>query len=282
MVSDEFDQVRAERNPLVRARRATELMAIYQQRGIELARLRRAAIEEAVRDTGINYSAAGQAAGISKARVSQLRKGAPPPERALFGVGPVTVAIPTRAMPDRTLPVISAEDSIAAERMSDLLRSYAFTVGQFRIPTDGQWTPHGDVVAICGPKSSTVTAEALRADPHLDFERGPDGHWVITDRATKTEWASPIDGTPRGSRAKAQGDLGYLGRIHHNGAKVLLIAGIHAIGSLGVIEHLATPGIIPELYATVDDHPFSAVIRSTFDGETITSTEYAVRPRLHK
>jgi hypothetical protein len=61
-------------------------------------------------------------------------------------------------MPGRDLPVISAEDSIAAERMTDLLTGMGFVVHQFRIPVDGAWEPAGDVVAICGPKSSRVTA----------------------------------------------------------------------------------------------------------------------------
>jgi len=276
MAGDEFDQVRLEVDPLIRARRATELVALYQQRSIELARLRRTGIEEAVRERGITYTAAAQAAGISKGRVSQLRRSGPPAERVLFGVGPIVVAVPTRAMPDRNLPVISAEDSIAAEQMSDLLRSYSFTVDQFRIPTDGRWQPIGDVVAICGPKSSSVTAEALTADPLLDFAADGTGRWAITDRETGTVWNSPMDDDPAESA-----DVAYIGRIHTNNANVFLIAGVHAIGSVGAIAHLSTPGVARSLYATVGKAPFSAVVRSTFDGEAITSTDYAASPRLH-
>jgi hypothetical protein len=273
---DEFDQVRGEKDPLVRARRATELMALYQQRGVELARLRKVAIEEAVHTRGITYTAAGEAAGISKGRVSQLRKGAPPVERVLFGVGPVLVAVPTREMPDRSLPVISAEDSIAAERMSDLLRGYGFTVRQYRIPTDGQWTPSGDVIAICGPKSSSVTADALSSDPFLSFEPDETGRWVIQDRSHGTVWTSPMD-----ANAPQDADVAYFGRVRHQSANVLLIAGVHAIGSLGVIQHLSSPGMLRDLYEQVEDRPFSAVVASTFDGERITSTEYASPPRVH-
>jgi hypothetical protein len=276
VVTNEFDLVRREVDPLTRARRATELVALYQQRSIELARLRRTAIEEAVRERGITYTAAAQAAGISKGRVSQLRKSAPPAARILFGVGPVLVAVPTRAMPDRTLPVISAEDSIAAEHMSDLLRAYGFTVNQFRIPTDGQWRPTGDVVAICGPKSSSVTADALTADPSLDFTANGTDRWAITDRITGNVWDSPMDDDPA-----ENADVAYIGRIRSDGANVFLIAGVHAIGSVGAIHHLATPGVAEALYATVGEAPFSAVIRSTFDGESITSTDYAVSPRVH-
>jgi hypothetical protein len=172
-----------------------------------------------VREQGITYTAAGRAAGISKARVSQLRKEAPPARWALFGVGPITIAIPLRATPERSLPVISAEDSLAAERMSDLLRSYGFTVEQFRVPVDGRWTPTGDVA--------------------------------------------------------------YLGRLRHDGANLLIIAGIHAIGSLAAIEHLTTAGVLDDLHTTVAEGSFSCVIRCTLDGEAITSTDYAIPPRPH-
>lgn len=269
--------MRAERDPLVRARRATELIALYQQRSVELARLRRVAIEEAVQTQGLTYTAAGAAAGVSKGRVSQLRKGAPAAERILFGVGPITVAVPTRAMPDRSLPVISAEDSIAAEHMSELLRSYGFTVEQFRIPTDGQWTPRGDVVVICGPKSSSVTANALRADPRLSFTQSDDGRWKITDRTAGTVYASPMD-----DNSPQDSDIAYVGRVHLDGASILLIAGVHAIGSVGAIQHLSAPAVLRNLHADMGERPFSCVIRSTFDGEAITGTEYAVPPRAHE
>lgn len=276
MVIDDFDSVRGETDPLRRARRSTDLLALYQQRSLELARLRRTAIEEAVREQNITYTVAAEAAGISKSRVSQLRKDGPPAPRILFGVGPVTIAVPTRAMPGRLLPVISAEDSLAAEKISSLLRSYNFIVNQFHIPTDGQWQPTGDVVAICGPKSSSVTAEALKADPLLDFTTDETGRWVITDRQTELVWGSPLDDDP-----ETHTDIAYIGRIRTDEANILLIAGVHAIGSVGAVHHLSTPGIAESLYAAVGEAPFSAVIRSTFDGVTVTATDYVVPPRVH-
>jgi hypothetical protein len=55
-------------------------------------------------------------AGLSKGRITQIRQTAPPSERAFFGVGPVTIAVPERTMPGRALPVISAEYTLAADR----------------------------------------------------------------------------------------------------------------------------------------------------------------------
>ena len=118
---DDFDEVRAEPDALQLARRATDLIGLYQQRSIELARLRKQAIERAANERGMTMTAVAAEIGLSKGRITQIRQSAPPLERVLFGVGPITVAVPQRAMPDRSLPVISAEDSLTAERMTELL-----------------------------------------------------------------------------------------------------------------------------------------------------------------
>jgi Sigma-70, region 4 len=54
---------------------------VYQQRAVELARLRRAAIEEAHRDRGLSYTEIAEALGITKGRITQIRDTAPLPER---------------------------------------------------------------------------------------------------------------------------------------------------------------------------------------------------------
>lgn len=132
--TDEFDEIRSEGDPLAQARRATDLMSIYQQRGVELARLRKAAIERAVETQGLTYSEVAQRIGLSKGRITQIRKSAPPAERALFGVGPLTLAYPVRASDDRPSGVVAVEDSAAAEGMTSILTSLGFEVDAFLIP----------------------------------------------------------------------------------------------------------------------------------------------------
>jgi transcriptional regulator with XRE-family HTH domain len=254
---DEFEAVQRETDPLRQARRATELMTLYQQRGTELARLRREAIDKLQAD-GLSYAEIAAKLGLSKGRIGQIRQSAPAPERALFGVGPITVAIPLRAAAGRSLPVISSEDEIAAQRMTELLTGYGFAVEQFRIPVDGKWKPSGDVVAICGPKSSPVTARALADDPALDFHEDDAGHWIIKDRTTDHTYASPID-----VGASTDTDLAYIGRRPVPGATLLIVAGIHALGSIGAVDYLT--GHAPDVYREAGRAPFSFVVRSTVD-----------------
>jgi hypothetical protein len=271
---DEFEEVRAERDPLAQARRATELLSVYQQRSVELARLRRLAIERVADQTGMTMAAVAAEIGLSKGRITQIRQSAPPRERALFGVGPVTVAVPTRKVPGRGLPVISAEDSIAAERMTSFLQTLGFVVEQYRIPVGGVWTPQGDVIAICGPKSSPVTAEALAADPVLEFVADTTSRFLITDRATGDAFTSGMDDEQPSRR-----DVAYVGRLPYRSGSLFVIAGVHAIGSVGAVHYLT--GHAAEVYATVRDGNWSAVIGSSHDDETITSSEALCPPRYH-
>lgn len=273
-VSDEFEDVQSERDPLRQARRATELMAVYQQRGVELARLRREAIERAARDTGMSYSAVAAALGLSKGRVSQIRQSGPPAERAFFGVGPITVAVPLRAMPGRDGGVIAAEDSLSAQRLTDFLEGLQFEVRQAQIPVSGEWNPPDGAIAICGPKSSSVTAEAIDSDPWLAFSPDDQGRWVIRDRETRQPLVSPLD------RDKDNSDIAYVGRLAHQGGTLFVIAGVHALGSLGAIDYIAQN--LSELYERLGTRRFSMVVHSQFQDDKITETDELWSAQVHR
>jgi hypothetical protein len=75
-IEDEFESVRRDPDPIRRGQRASSLLAHYQQRATELARLRKAAIEEAHRDRGMSYTEIAAALGITKGRITQIRNDA--------------------------------------------------------------------------------------------------------------------------------------------------------------------------------------------------------------
>lgn len=269
---DEFESVRREADPRRQGRRATELLAVYQQRMVELARLRREDMRR-LQLEGLSYAAVATEFGLSKGRIGQITQTAPPAERALFGVGPVTVALPLRPGGERSLPVIASEDALAYDRLAQLLRELLLAVEQLRIPVDGTWTPDGDVVAICGPKSSPVSAAALAADPLLDF-REEDRRWLIADRADGTRYRSPLDDGQAGL------DIAYLGRLPvAGGGSMLLIAGVHALGSVGAVDYLV--GHAAELYRQVGEGMFSMVTASRHDGERVLESEALCPARRH-
>jgi len=269
--SDDFDAVRRDPDPLRRGRRATELLALYQQRSTELARLRKAAVEEAHRQRGMSYTEIAEALGITKGRVTQLRGSAPAPERAFFGIGPVTVALPLRTgEAGRERILVAAEDVATADQLDEMLAGLALTVTRMQMPMHTAKPPSGDAVVICGPKSAPVGGYLLGRDPCLGMVQG-EGRWWMTDTIAGERYGSPGD-----EPDPTDGDLAYLARHQLDGRIVVHIAGIHSVGSLGVAHYLSQQ--LPELFAAVGETEFSAAVRCTFDDLEITASEVVAGP----
>ncbi|WP_141786872.1 hypothetical protein [Oryzihumus leptocrescens] len=273
MSDAQFEAIRRESDPAERARMAGRLIGVYQQRSVELARLRREAIDEAVRDGTVSYSTLAEELGLSKGRIAQIRKSAPTAERALFGVGPVEIWIPERKLDGRRLPVVATEDQDAGERVRQLLERLQFTTRLRHIPADDpEWAPQADAVVICGPKTSPTVKQWLDADPIATFvER--DGLWRIKIRPEQRDLASPM--------ANDEGrDLAYFSKVTDDHGHVRIhIAGIHAIGSLAAVDWLDQSAA--DLWHTMRDRDFTAVISGQHEGLTITRTEAVLPPRPH-
>ena len=267
--ADEFASVRRDPDPIRRGRRATELLTTYQQRSTELARLRKAAIEEAHRDRDMSYTEIAAALGITKGRVTQIRGSAPGPERALFGVGPVAVGVPYRYQTtDRERPLIAAEDARSGEQVEQLLSTLGFAVTRFQIDPDTRELPAGDAVVICGPKSSPMATSLLARDPAFTFAE-EDDRWVIEDRSSGERHASSAD-------SGGSGDLAYLARHQMGDRTVLHVAGIHAIGSLGALHYVTRH--LSELHRSTGNAEFSCIIGAKYDGLDVTASELISGP----
>lgn len=269
--ADEFASVRRDPDPIRRGRRATELLTMYQQRATELARLRRAAIEEAHRDKGLSYTEIASALGITKGRVTQIRNTAPGPERAFFGVGPVSIGVPYRYQTtDRERPLVAAEDVQAGEALEQLVSDLGFATSRFQIEPEATDLPAGDAAVICGPKSAPIASSLLARDPALKFAES-DGRWWIEEAAMGSRHGSPTD-EDEGVAA----DLAYVAR-HREGDRVVIhVAGIHAIGSVGAVHYLS--GGLDNLFRETGERQYSCVIRAEYDGLAITRSAIAAGP----
>ncbi|WP_410870880.1 sigma-70 family RNA polymerase sigma factor [Nocardia sp. A7] len=258
---EEFEAVRRDPDPLRRGRRATELITLYQQRGTELARLRRAAIEDARDTLGMNYSDIAAELGLTKGRIAQIRTSAPEPERAFFGVGPVAVGIPRRIGVEdgRERPYFDAVDMATRGDSEELLSRLALTSTRFDVDPDRADLPPGDTLLICGPKSAPVARELLHADPYLRFVN-EDGQWWIDDSSTGVRFDSPYRRTPPTS-----GDVGYFARHLVDGRVVVHVAGITSIGSRGVVDWLNAN--LASLFRRAEDSSCSGVVACEFDAD---------------
>lgn len=259
---EEFEALRREPDPVKRGRRATELLGLYQQRSTELARLRRAAIEEAKDQVGGSYTEVAKAFGLTKGRITQIRNSAPPRERAFFGVGPVTVALPGRDLGRREL-VIASEDDRTADLFVSELERLSFLTERHTLDPYEAWTPPGDTVVICGPISAPIAAELLDADPVLGFEQDGDARWWIVDKVTGERHGSPSDAEPWPTA-----DIGYVSRRREGASTIVHVAGIHTLGSVAAATHVTTA--LDELYRQGEEASFSLVVTGTFDEQTPT------------
>ncbi len=74
MFDEKFSQLHDVQNPLDQFAQATELLSFNQQLGVEIARVRKQAIERAVNEYGMSYSAVAEAVGLTKGRIAQIKK----------------------------------------------------------------------------------------------------------------------------------------------------------------------------------------------------------------
>lgn len=269
--SDDFESVRRDPDPIRRGRRATKLLTLYQQRSTELARLRKAAIEEIHDQSGMSYTEIATSIGLTKGRISQIRLSAPRPERLFFGVGPVSVGVPYRyRTTDRERPLIAAEDARTGDQFEQLLGSLALAVDRFQIEPEDQEAPAGDSVVVCGPKSASIGANLIARDPILRVTKTRQ-RWWIERSDTRERFGSPSD-----DEIPQSADIAYLARHVLDGRVILHVAGIHGIGSLGAAHYLTTH--LGELFAETGDAQFSLVVECNYDGLRITGSGLLAGP----
>lgn len=278
---DPLADLEATSDPVERARAATELLTRHQSLVARLARIRRQAIAE-LRARGMSYAQVGEALGLTRGRIAQLRAEPHPIEREFFGGAPVTILTPLRASPEAVRPVIAHEDFEAAAALSRFLEGADIQILLAHASPGGKIQfPPGALVAICGPKSSPVVRQVLAVDPMLDFAADESGRWRILDRSAGRPLVSPADDNP-----DATEDYAYVGRLRRpdSTASFLLVAGIHAIGSLGAVHYLTQPSNLYALHRAVGTQEFSMAVSCKFTRSPLRIVESAVAlpPRVHR
>jgi hypothetical protein len=261
-----------------RARMASKLLAELQAGISEASRLRRESIAR-LREQGHSLADIADIIGVTRARIAQLRQAGPPPERAFFGFDTLTVAVPLKRESQYGRPAVAQEDFAAFNALADFARD-------LQLGADVEYIQLGEsvdlnrdnLVVICGPRISPLIAEVLKTDPVLRFDRDDSG-WFLTDQRTGHTYHSPSD-----NPALPPGDVAYLSRQARpdgNGSFILL-SGIHAVGSNGVIHYLTRE--LADLYEQVGTRRFSTLIASEFDPatRTITSSRRITPLYLHE
>ncbi len=230
-------------DPTHRAREASELLDRYQAAVNELSRIRREAVEDMISN------------GMSHAQIA-----------VFWGTDMLTVALggkleaPKDASGDLG-PVVAQEDFQAYLDLSEAVKSMGLSTVHEIIQPPGMVRLNRDnLIVICGPRLSPLIAQVIEADPNIAFDHDQQG-WFLNDRESANVYRSPMDeGTPA--------DIGYVARLPRPDSRgtFLYIAGIHAMGSSGVIHYLDHH--LAEVYREVKTKRFSALVRCDFDPST--------------
>lgn len=199
-------------------------------------------------------------------------------EGFLLGGGHLTIAVPKRPG-ERDL--VATEDSATAQHLVEIAHSMHLTAAVEYIPTNGLINLNREaLIVVCGPKNSPVTAAAIAHDPRLAFELSSQDRWELEDRRSGQRYRSPMDEPD----VPQPGDVAYLGRLPRpdGGGDFLLIAGVHAIGSLGASRYLARH--LRSLHAATEGRPFSMVIGCGYDAtsKSILDAYPVTGPLLHQ
>jgi len=264
-------------DPAERARAAGELLAEHQTAVTRLARIRRRAVAE-LRAAGLSYAEVGQKLGLTRGRIAQLKSSTV--EEEFFGGSLVTIATPLRET-TAGRPLVAQEDVEAAMVLTRFLDAADVATSLQHVSPAGELDlSPAALVAICGPKSSPVVQQLIAADPAFEFSADAEGRWHIIDRSSGQTYSSAIDEDPEADR-----DVAYVARLPRpdGAASVLVVAGVHAIGSLGAVHYLTTMSNLRELHRAVADRPFSMVIESQFQRSPLRTIAAKAKtdPKIH-
>ncbi|MEU7634339.1 sigma-70 family RNA polymerase sigma factor [Nocardia sp. NPDC049220] len=209
----------------------------------------------------MSYTDVADLIGVTKSRVSQIRTSAPPPERAFFGVGPVALGIPRRFGHEegRERAYFDESDDQVAKVLDGESGRLSLSINRFPIQPDTESPPDGDSIIVCGPKSAPVGKNLLEADTSLSFERDDAGWWIVDSHTGQRH------GSPYRQNSMNHSDIGYLSRRVENDRVIVHIAGITAIGSLGVAHWLTKN--LASMYSRTDTF-ISCAIACDFETPT--------------
>lgn len=275
---DDLQEIGQLDDPMERAARAHDLVTRLAEISSEASRLRREAIET-LTSQRVPMNDIATRLGLTRARIGQLARSGPSPERALLSHdgGPVTLALGSKShkVGDSESDMISRDASEAYDTLKDALDSYGVTCTKEIVPAPGLVNLNRDRLIVMGsPKVLPTVGQIMGSDQNFAFGADDTGRYLV-ELTDGTIHRSPQDD---GETA----DCAYIGRLPRPDGQgsFLYIAGIHAAGTHGAARYLVNNA--PELHKQVKDKLFSVLIRADYETHerTITSTKALTQVHL--
>ncbi len=283
MRDSELDELRAVSDPLERARRATEVIDSNTEVITAASAIRQEALE-VLRDT-MTHAEIAKATGLTRARVSQLL-GSARPERALLTPetgSSLKIAVVQKQDQASGQPVIGSTTRKALDTLKDTAQALGISSDEEEIGPPGVVNLNRSNLAVMmGPRISALVAQALSADPVIQWQQDRRGRWYITDTKTGTEYHSDYDdgwqGGPDGERAC----FAHIGRVRRPDGRgtFLYLGGEHSVGTAGAVRYFTQE--MPSLWDQVRRSAWSAVVRTVAAADgTLVSAELVTPVYTH-
>jgi hypothetical protein len=229
-------------DPAERVRRASARIDELAAESGEVSVIRLEAIGE-MQAAGMSQSEIARETGMSRARISQLLKAAPPAGQALLAPdpGPARICVIEKVEQDRGRPAIARTTMTAIGKLSELAASYDIHAVTEAVPASGLIDLNRpNLVVLIGPRSSALVAQALTADPVIRWQPDKNGDWYITDTTTGMEYHSEFDRSPAQAHPGPRKCYAHIGRIRRPDGQGgwLALSGAHAPGVAGAADLL--------------------------------------------
>jgi hypothetical protein len=252
----------------------------------EAQRERDDAITDAVKN-GESQADVARAAEITRQRVGQIVAGiAAGPERALLAPetgGTLTIAVVQKQDNGSGQPVIGTTTRKVLDALKDTAQSLGVTPGEEEIAPPGIIDLNrSNLAVLIGPRISALIAQAISADPAIQWQVDKRGHWYVTDTRTGTGYHSEYDGGWQGGPDGDRECFAHIGRIRRpdGHGTFLYLGGAHSPGTAGAVRYFIRE--MPSLWDQAHRNAWSAVVRTVTAADgTPVSEELATPLYIH-
>ncbi len=274
------DDLRDITDPAERVRRASALIDDLAAASGEASVIRLEALAE-MQSSGMNQTEIAKATGMSRARISQVMKAAPPAGQLLLAPdsGPVTVCVIEKREAERGHAAIARTTMTAAGKLTDLAASYDLRADVEAVPVPGLIDLNRPNLAVLiGPRSSPLIAQAISADPVIKWRPDKNGDWYITDTRTGAEYHSDFDSGLDQNRDWPRTCYAHVGRVRRPDGQGswLCLAGEHSPGVAGAVEIFCRD--IAVLWEQAHRSLWSAIAQVTADEAGTTEDVTLITP----
>ena len=192
-------------------RQAAEDLTKAQQRRDEV-------IIEAVRRYGRSQAEVANAAGVSRQRINQILHGGGPALSFRPALAPdpgdLKIYVVEKRESERGQPTVVRSTMTAVAKLKTLAEEFGTGAEYEAVPPPGMLDLNQpNLVVLMGPRTSALVAQAVSADPVIQWQRGTRREWFITDTVTGVQYHSDFD---EGWEPRREGErrcVAHIGRI---------------------------------------------------------------------